>query len=136
MLFRSLRDEFPFVELGRDDEFRERLGLLRRCDDNRARLDDARLRSGDVGDGRSEEFLVIEPDGRENSDVGVGDVRRIPFAAHPDLEDGDVDGREVRRNKDEPGRHDKAYYGKEGGSGGWGNVQHCCWCNDPNWFTD
>ena len=33
-------------------------------------------------------------------------------------DDGDVDGREKRRAKDEPGRHDEAYYGAPGSSGG------------------
>lgn len=37
---------------------------------------------------------------------------------HDHAEDGDVDGREVRRAKDQPGRHDEAYYGAPGSSGG------------------
>ena len=32
--------------------------------------------------------------------------------------DGDVDGAEKRRSKDEPGRHDEAYYGSSGQAGG------------------
>ena len=44
-------------------------------------------------DGVAELRRVVEGDRREDGDLPVGDVRRIPFAAHADLEHDDVDRR-------------------------------------------
>ena len=40
----------------------------------------------------AEEVAVVEGDRRDDRDGGVDDVRGVPRAAHPDLDDGDVDG--------------------------------------------
>lgn len=49
---------------------------------------------------------------------GHGHGHGHSHSSHGDHGDGDVDGAEKRRAKDEPGRHDEAYYGSAGQAGG------------------
>ena len=88
----ALDGERRLGEVGRLLEHGERLVGLDRRDDGGGRLDDAGLRARDLLDRRAEPALVVEGDRGEHRDLAVGDVRRVPLAAHADLEHHDVDG--------------------------------------------
>ncbi len=83
----------PGTHLGRAlDEHLGRLGRLLQPDDgDGVGLDDAGLLPRDLLDGVAEEVPVVEVDRRDDRDRGVDDVRRVPRAAHADLDDRDVD---------------------------------------------
>ena len=68
-------------------------GILSRRHDGGAVLDDPRLDRGDLGDRLAQPVGVVEVDRREHRDVAVGGVRRVPRAAHADLEHEHVDRR-------------------------------------------
>ncbi len=57
----------------------------------RAFHDDARLLGGDLLQTVAEPGLVVHGDRGDDRDGGVGDVRGVPGAAEPHLDDGDVD---------------------------------------------
>ena len=61
------------------------------ADDRNAGLDDARFLEGDLPESRSEVLLVVFGDRGDDRDEGTDDVGRVEAAAHPDLEDRDVD---------------------------------------------
>ena len=81
----------------------ERVGLLRRGDDEASWLDDSRFGAGDRRNGVPEEFGVVDADGGEHCDVRVSDIRRIPLAAHSHLENGNVDRCFGERGESEDG---------------------------------
>ena len=66
-------------------------GVLSGRDDGGAVLDDARLDRGDLGDRLAQAVGVVEVDRGEDRDIAVGAVRRVPRAAHADLEHEHVD---------------------------------------------
>src|SRR5699024_12520892 len=55
-----------------------------------AGLDDARLFTGNLGEGVTEDVRVVHTDGRDHRDIGVHDIRRIPGPTHAGFDDGDV----------------------------------------------
>jgi hypothetical protein len=55
------------------------------------RLDDPGLLGGDAGHVGPEVLGVVHRHRGDDGDPRVGDVGRVPGAAHPDLDDGDVD---------------------------------------------
>ena len=67
-------------------------GLLGEHGDG-AGLDDPGLLDRDRGRVVAEVLLVVDRDRQHDGDVGVDHVGRVPAAAHPDLDDGDVDRR-------------------------------------------
>ena len=56
----------------------------------RARLDDAGLLSGDLGDRTAQQVGVIKIDRGDHSDTGIGHVGGIPGTAQADLDDRDI----------------------------------------------
>lgn len=92
-------DEQPGADLvGPVAQDRQDLFLLRGADDDGVRVDDPGLFGRDLLDGVAEEVLVVDADGRDDRDVGLDDIGRVPGAAHADLDDGHVD-RRVREGR-------------------------------------
>ena len=67
-------------------------------------LDDARLLRRDVGERRAGELGVVHADVRDDRDLRLDHVRRVPAAEQTDLDDGDVD-RDVGEPSERRGRH-------------------------------
>ena len=100
----------------REDRAPGFVGLCRR-DDGRALLDDSGLDGGDLGDRVPQAVGVVDVDRREHRDVAVGGVRRVPLAAHPDLEHQDVDRRVRAGDEREHGQQFEERQGRVSGGG-------------------
>jgi hypothetical protein len=61
------------------------------CHDDAAWTDDAGLLAGDLGEGVSEKFLMIERDVGNDANPRFDDIGGVEASAHADFEDGNVD---------------------------------------------
>jgi hypothetical protein len=77
------RPERGLGEVDRPLELGEGRGRLHGGDHRGDRLDDPGLGPGDLLDRRAESLRVVEGDRREDRDLAVGDVGRVPLAAIP-----------------------------------------------------
>lgn len=89
----------------------------------RGGADDAGLLRGDLGEGLPQIIGVIQADRGDHRDRGVDDVGGVPAAAHPDLDDGDVDRCVCERGEGHRGQHLELAHRRAAGRFGLG-VDH------------